>query len=337
MLFSLASADCALAPNAADLVVARTVQGIGAAAVLPLSLTILTTAFPPQRRGMIVGIYGGLAGLAVASGPVVGGVVTEGLDWHWIFWLNVPIGLVATTLATRLLPESLGASERLDLAGVALVTAGVVALVWALVRANDVGWSSTEIISTLVAGRALLVAGIGVSMALPAVPTAVLSSVAEIEMGKASGINYMAQRFGAVFAIAVASAVFSAHGNLSGRRPRRRLTHGKNRKGQCNARHPAPNQHRRPTGARPRPDRHHRGRRALVDRSPAQRGKLSGKPVQRLLRGRRRTASSPTLAARSAAGNDARTPEMRRGGFSSGSSRGYSPRSGWASGPNCGA
>jgi MFS family permease len=83
---------------------------------------------------MIVGIYGGLAGLAVASGPIVGGVMTEGLDWHWIFWLNVPIGLVATTLATRLLPESHGAPERLDLAGVALVTAGVVVLVWALVR-----------------------------------------------------------------------------------------------------------------------------------------------------------------------------------------------------------
>jgi MFS family permease len=167
-LFTLASAACALAPNAAGLVVARTAQGIGAAAVLPLSLTILTTAFPPQRRGMIVGIYGGLAGLAVASGPIVGGVVTEGLNWQWIFWLNVPIGLVATSLATRLLPESHGTPERLDLAGVALVTAGVVALVWALVRANE-----------------------------------------------ASGINYMAQRFGAVFAIAIASAVFSAHGNLS--------------------------------------------------------------------------------------------------------------------------
>ena len=123
-LFTLASAACALAPNTAALVVARTVQGIGAAAVLPLSLTILTTAFPPQRRGMIVGIYGGLAGLAVASGPIVGGVVTEELGWHWIFWLNVPIGLVATTLATRLLPESHGAPERLDLVGVALVTAG---------------------------------------------------------------------------------------------------------------------------------------------------------------------------------------------------------------------
>ncbi|HEY5454733.1 MAG TPA: MFS transporter [Acidothermaceae bacterium] len=91
-LFTLASAACALAPNASDLVVARTIQGLGAAAVLPLSLTILTTAFPPARRGLIVGIYGGLAGLAVATGPLVGGVVTEGLDWHWIFWLNVRSG-----------------------------------------------------------------------------------------------------------------------------------------------------------------------------------------------------------------------------------------------------
>ncbi len=124
-LFTLSSAACALAPNAAALIVARTVQGLGAAAVLPLSLTILTTAFPPQRRGLIVGIYGGLAGLAVAAGPIVGGAVTE-----------------ATRLALDLLaqrpdraarrdarqpgccPESHGAPERLDLAGVALVTGG---------------------------------------------------------------------------------------------------------------------------------------------------------------------------------------------------------------------
>ena len=83
-------------------------QGLGAAAVMPLSLTILTTTFPQQRRGMIVGIYGGLAGLAIAAGPLIGGAITEGLDWHWIFWLNVPVGLTATALAARLLPESHG-------------------------------------------------------------------------------------------------------------------------------------------------------------------------------------------------------------------------------------
>jgi EmrB/QacA subfamily drug resistance transporter len=338
-VFTLSSAACALAPGTAELTLARTVQGLGAAAVLPLSLTILSAAYPPERRGLIVGIYGGLAGLAVAAGPVVGGVVTEALGWHWIFWLNVPIGLLATALATRLLPESHGAAERLDLPGVTLVTAGVVSLIWALVRAGDAGWSSPEIVATLAAGGvllaafvrweraapapmlplrllqnrtfavgtvtmflmtgatfaaaflitqefqfargfspvstglrllpffgtpmvisplagalsdrigrrpimvtglalqaagfawvaargslhaswvelviALLVAGVGVSMAVPTVPTAVLNSVAEAELGKASGLNYMAQRFGAVFAVAIASTVFSAYGSLS--------------------------------------------------------------------------------------------------------------------------
>jgi EmrB/QacA subfamily drug resistance transporter len=337
-LFTVASAACAMAPNAGELIAARTVQGLAGAVVLPLSLTILTTAFPAQKRGMIVGVYGGLAGLAVALGPVVGGLVTQAIDWHWIFWLNVPIGIVATLLGLRLLPESYGASERLDLVGAALVTVGAVALVWALTRANDSGWTSAETVITLAAGVALLaaflvwenrvgepmvplrlfavrefavgnlttflmsgaifaaaffvtqefqfardyspvgaalrllpffatpmfisplagalsdrigrrpimvtgltlqaigfiwvaargslstswieltvallVAGIGISMALPTVPTAVLSAVSPEEMGKASGINYMSQRFGAVFAIAIGSAVFSAYGHL---------------------------------------------------------------------------------------------------------------------------
>jgi MFS family permease len=287
---------------------------------------------------MIIGVYGGLAGLAVASGPLIGGAITQGIDWHWIFWINVPIGAVALALCLRLLPESYGAPERLDLAGVALVTGGVVALVWALVRANQSGWASAEIVSTLAAGTlllllfvawelrapqpmiplglfrnqtfafgnattflmsgaifagayfvtqefqfargyspvstglrllpffatpmlisplagaiadkvglrpvmvlglalqaadftwvclrgglgtswvelafALLVAGIGISMALPTVPTAVLGAVQPRELGKASGINYMMQRLGAVFAIAIGTSVFAAYGHL---------------------------------------------------------------------------------------------------------------------------
>src|SRR6201994_4460382 len=139
-LFTVASVACALAPSLSELIVARTVQGLGGAIVLPLSLTILTGAFPVERRGMIVGIYGGLAGLAVALGPIIGGAVTQGLDWHWIFWINVPIGAAALPLALRLLPETRGAAERLDLAGVTLVTGGVVAVVWALVRAGQAGW-----------------------------------------------------------------------------------------------------------------------------------------------------------------------------------------------------
>src|SRR5690348_13396223 len=157
-LFTVASAACALAPNASELIAARTVQGLGGAIVLPLSLTILTTAFPFERRGMIVGAYGGLAGLAVAMGPIVGGAVTQGIDWHWIFWINVPIGVIALPLAMRLLPESHGAQERLDLLGVVLLTGSVVAIVWALVRAGQSGWASPEIIGCLVSGGALLLA-----------------------------------------------------------------------------------------------------------------------------------------------------------------------------------
>ena len=337
-LFTIASAACALAPNASGLIAARAVQGLGAAMVLPLSLTILTTAFPPERRAMIVGVYGGLAGLAVASGPLIGGGITQGIDWHWIFWINVPIGAVALALCFRLLPESYGARERLDLAGVALVTGGVFALVWALVRANQSGWASAEIVGTLVGGTvllllfvawesriaepmvplgffrnqtfaagitttflmsgaifagayfvtqefqfargyspvssglrllpffatpmvisplagaiagkaglrpvmvlglamqavgftwvcvrgglgtswieltfALLVAGIGISMALPTVPTAVLGAVQLQELGKASGINYMTQQLGQVFAVAIGTSVFTAYGHL---------------------------------------------------------------------------------------------------------------------------
>ena len=337
-LFTLSSMACALAPSIGELVAARTVQGFGAAVVMPLSLTILTAAYPPHRRGLIVGVYGGLAGLAVAAGPIVGGVVAERLDWHWIFWLNVPIGLVALVLGVRLLPESHGVRERLDVVGVGLISTGVTGTVWALVRAGDIGWSSPEVVGTLLLGgtllltfvgwelrvaepmvpmrlfrnpafavgnltsflmsgatfaaaflitqefqlargyspistgvrllpffgtpmvispfagalsdrigrrpimltglalqtigyawvaargslatnwaeivSALFVAGVGISMALPTVPTTVLNSVAQDEVGKASGVNYMAQRFGAVFSIAIASAVFAAHGHL---------------------------------------------------------------------------------------------------------------------------
>src|SRR5205814_5708453 len=108
---------------------------------LPLSLPSLTHAFPTERRRMIIGIYGGLAGLAVAMGPIIGGAVTQGINWHWIFWINVPIGAIAAPLALRLLPESYGAPGRLDPLGVTLLTGGVVAIVWALVRANQSGWA----------------------------------------------------------------------------------------------------------------------------------------------------------------------------------------------------
>jgi EmrB/QacA subfamily drug resistance transporter len=338
VLFSAASAACALAPTAGLLIAARAVQGLGAAMIMPLSLTILASAFPPQRRGAIVGIYGGIGGLAIASGPLVGGAITQGLDWHWIFWVNVPIGLVAALLSRIRLTESFGPASRLDLPAVALATGGAVAIVWGLIRSGEVGWGSVQVIGLLVGGllliamfvawerRAsepmlplrlfaqsgfaaanatgflmagaitaaafltaqyfqlalgysplaaglrllpwtatplviapvggllsdrigrrtvlavgmllqglglgwiadiastgagysgfvipLIVAGIGASLALPVVSTAVVSAVHPRDMGKASGVNSTLQRLGAAFAVALAAAVFTANGHI---------------------------------------------------------------------------------------------------------------------------
>ncbi|MDE3026550.1 MAG: MFS transporter, partial [Acidobacteriota bacterium] len=115
LLFTGASAFAALSTSATMLDVARAVQGVGGAIVAPLSLTILSAAVPAERRGLALGIWGGVGGLAVAVGPVVGGAVVSGISWHWIFWLNVPIGLVLAPLAWRRLEETRGADSTLDL------------------------------------------------------------------------------------------------------------------------------------------------------------------------------------------------------------------------------
>ena len=157
-LFTAASAACALAPDAGWLIAARAVQGAGAALVMPLGLALLTAAFPPERRGAAIGIFSAITGLSVATGPLVGGAVVEGLDWEWIFWLNVPIGLVAVPLVLTRLRESRGPDARLDLPGLALVTGGALGIVWGLVRGNPAGWGSAEVLAALTAGGLLLVA-----------------------------------------------------------------------------------------------------------------------------------------------------------------------------------
>jgi EmrB/QacA subfamily drug resistance transporter len=338
VVFSIASAACALAPSPGLLVAARAVQGVGGAIVTPLALTLLTTAFPPQRRGAIIGIWGGITGLAVAAGPLVGGAVTQGLDWHWIFWVNVPIGLVAALLSLRLLPESRGPQSRLDPLGALLISAAATAVAWGLVRGNDAGWAGAETVGTLGAGAVLLacfvlwerraaapmlplalfriraftaanatgflmfgsifsaaflmsqyfqfglgysplgtglrflpwtaapvvvaplagalsdrigrrplmatglllqaiglawiathaavgldygalvlplaIAGIGISMAIPTTTTAAINAVGPRDVGKASGVQNTLTRFGSVFAVAIASAVFAANGHI---------------------------------------------------------------------------------------------------------------------------
>ena len=156
-LFALASAACALAPSVGSLIAARAVQGVGAAILTTLGLALVSTAFPPERRGAALGAFFAIIGLAVASGPLVGGAIAEGLEWPWIFWLNVPIGLALVPLALRRIPESFGPDSGVDIRGVALVTAGVFGLVWGLVRGNITGWGSFEVVGAL-AGGALLVA-----------------------------------------------------------------------------------------------------------------------------------------------------------------------------------
>jgi EmrB/QacA subfamily drug resistance transporter len=338
VLFSVASAACALAPSAGLLIAARVVQGIGAAAVTPLSLTILTGVFGPARRGAVVGIWGGIGGLAVAGGPLVGGAVVQGLDWHWIFWLNVPIGLTAAVLSAIFLPESRAGAAKLDLIGVPLAVGSAVAIAWGLVHAGEAGWGDTGVVASLLGGAVLLagfvyrehtatepmlplrlfrirafsaanlagfamsgaifsaafltvqyfqlglgysplatglrllpwtatpavvaplagaladrigtrpllvtgltlqagglawiahaaaagagyggfvapliVAGVGVSMALPATPAAALGAVPPADLGRASGVNNTLQRFGGAFGIAIVTSVFSASGQL---------------------------------------------------------------------------------------------------------------------------
>jgi len=339
LLFTAASAACALAPSTGLLIGARAVQGLGAALITPLSLTILASSFPAERRATTVGIWGAIGGLAIAGGPLIGGAVVQGLDWHWIFWLNVPIGLVAAVASMFRLPESYGPAARLDLPGVGMAAGAAVALAWGLVRTGAVGWGSPQVIGALIGAAALIgaftawerrasepmlplrllrvpafgaasatgfmmmasltsaaflmsqyfqlglghspfstglrflpwtltplliapaagsladkigprpliitgvalqgaglmwialtatatagygqfivpliMAGVGISMAIPSVPSSALNALPPADMGKASGVQSTLQRFGAVFGVAVVAAVFSANGHLS--------------------------------------------------------------------------------------------------------------------------
>jgi EmrB/QacA subfamily drug resistance transporter len=338
-LFTAASAACALAPGIPALIACRALEGLGAATIMPLGLTLLTSAFPAERRGAVVGIWGGVAGLAVASGPLIGGAVTQGLNWHWIFWVNVPVGILAAAGARLRLAESRGPTTRLDLPALVLVAAGVGALTWGLVQAGQAGWGSAQTLAGLVIGVAamlafvawerqaaapmiplglfrsgsfsaavatqflmaaaiysaafltsqyfqfglgdsplgtglrflpwtatpmvvapiagavfdkvgarplivpglamqaagfawivylaahsagyasyiapFILAGVGISMALPCVSAAGFNSVDPASLGQAAGVMNTTQQFGAVFGIAVATTVFNAHGSLA--------------------------------------------------------------------------------------------------------------------------
>ncbi|MDQ5833124.1 MAG: MFS transporter [Actinomycetota bacterium] len=158
VIFSVASAAAALAPSTEALIGARALQGLGAAAITPLSLTLLSDAFAENKRGLALGIWSGVSGLGVALGPVVGGAVVEGFSWQWIFWLNVPIGVALTPMAIGLLRESRGPNATLDLPGVTLASLGLLGLVFGIVRAQGLGWTSTTVVGSIAGGVVLLAA-----------------------------------------------------------------------------------------------------------------------------------------------------------------------------------
>jgi EmrB/QacA subfamily drug resistance transporter len=157
-MFTLASAAAALAPTTAALIAARGVQGVGAAIVTPLTLTLLAEVFPPQKRGLAIGAWSGVSGLGIALGPLVGGAVVDGISWHWIFWLNVPIGLALLPLAARRLTESHGPARSLDLPGLGLASAGLLGIVYGIVRGAELGWTSSTVLGSLIAGAVLVAA-----------------------------------------------------------------------------------------------------------------------------------------------------------------------------------
>jgi EmrB/QacA subfamily drug resistance transporter len=166
-LFTVASAAAALAPTTEALIAARAVQGAAAASVLPLTLTLLSEAFPAGRRGLVLGLWSGLSGLAVALGPLVGGAVVDGISWHWIFWINVPIGIALVPLAIRFLTESHGPARELDLPGLALGGFGLLGIVYGIVRGNEQGWTSMEILASLITGAVLVAAFVAWELRAP--------------------------------------------------------------------------------------------------------------------------------------------------------------------------
>jgi EmrB/QacA subfamily drug resistance transporter len=202
-LFTLASAACALASEPWMLIGSRAIQGIGAAAVMPLSLTLLAGAVPEKMRSAAIGIWGGISGLGIAVGPVVGGAVVDGLNWQWIFWLNVPVGVVAVVLAARVLTESRGTAKRLDLLGLVLATSGVLSVVWGVVHGADDGWTSVGVLGSLVAGVVLLAAFLGWERrtVAPMLPLR-LFSVRSFSVVNVVAFTFAVGVFGAVFLLA---------------------------------------------------------------------------------------------------------------------------------------
>jgi EmrB/QacA subfamily drug resistance transporter len=212
-VFVAASAACAVSPSATWLIAARAVQGAGAALVMPLALAILSAAFPPERRAMAMGIFSSVTGIAVLGGPIIGGAIAQGIDWRFIFWLNVPIGLVVMPLVLRRTPESRGPRQGLDVPGVALVAGASLGLVWGLVRGNSAGWASSEVLGAFVTGAVLLAGFVARELRAraPMLPMRLFRSRA-FSAGNAASFFMIAALFGAVFFMAQFLQVAAGYG-----------------------------------------------------------------------------------------------------------------------------
>lgn len=199
-IFTVASAAAALAPGIDSLIAARAVQGAGAAIMMPLTLTLLTAAVPAAKRGMAYGIWGAVNGLAIASGPLVGGSLTEHISWQWIFWLNVPLGIALLPLARLRLAESYGAGARLDIPGTLLASGGLFGIVYGLVRGPADGWTGRLVLTGLFAGGALLVGFVLYSTRAknPMLPMRLFRSRAFSGINAASMLMFLGM-FGSIF------------------------------------------------------------------------------------------------------------------------------------------
>ncbi len=200
VIFTVGSAAAALAPSSTALILARALQGVGGAIVTPLTLTILSAGVSAERRPLALGAWGGIGGLAIAIGPVVGGAIAQGVNWHWIFWLNVPVGIVAAILAYFRLEETTGPEGRLDIGGLALASAGLLGVVWAVIHGNERGWFDLQIIAGLGIGGALLLGFVAWELRTrsPMLPPHLFRNIGFTAANTASLLMYFGM-FGSVF------------------------------------------------------------------------------------------------------------------------------------------
>jgi len=200
LVFTVASAFAGLSTTPGQLIAARAVQGIGGAALMPLSLTLIAGSVPVRLRALAIGIWGGVAGLGVAVGPLIGGAVVEGWNWQAIFWINVPVGILSIPLVLIALPNSFGAKVRADLVGLLLVGLGVLAVVFGIVRGNPAGWDSLEVLASLIGGTVLLIAFVLWEWRSPA-PLLPLTLFRDRSFSVANlvGVGFSFGMFGAVF------------------------------------------------------------------------------------------------------------------------------------------